>query len=78
MAYTETEQTAVATSPLGGVTEPATEGPEETQVAGLIGTAASKIGNAVFPQKTRDRMSQGIMSSIMGKTGGQLNEARIL
>ena len=77
MAYTDTEQTAVATSPLGGVTEPATEGPEETQVAGLIGTAASKIGNAVFPQKTRDRMSQGIMSSIMGKTGGQLNEARI-
>ena len=77
MAYTETEQTAVATSPLGGVTEPATEGPEETQVAGLIGAAASKIGNKVFPPTARDKMSKGIIGSIMGKTGGQLNEARI-
>ena len=74
---TDTEQTANALAPLGGVQEPATEGPEETQVAGIVGKAASAIGNAIVPPAARDKMSQGIIKSIMGDTGSALNKARI-
>ena len=77
MAYTETEQTAVETSLLGGVTAPATEGPEEQQVAGFVGKGASKIGNILVPQPLRDKISQGVVETFGGKTGSALNKARI-
>jgi hypothetical protein len=69
---TDTEQTANNLAPLGGVQEPATEGPEETQVAGIVGKSASAIGNAIVPPAARDKMSQGIIKSIMGDIGGYL------
>ena len=78
MVYTDTEKTAVETSPLGGVTEPAEGGPPEgEQVAGVIGKGASKIGNILVPPDVRDKMSQGISKALGGETGGALNKARI-